>query len=121
MSTPEDKQREFELREAELQAKERELRLRELESEIYHEQKSSESEVSAVEPPLYNTRKHNPPENSLQKFGRKIVKFAKFTSFVICGVAVIKVGFFIGMWITYLTMAGIIAGIGYQIFLKEDK
>ena len=107
MSTPEDKHRE--------------LRLRELEVEIDREYKSRQPKVSAVEPPLYNTRRHNPPKNSLQKFGRKIVKFAKFTGFVICGIAIIRAGFFIGMWITYLTMAGIVAAIGYQIFLKEDK
>ena len=97
MSTPEDKQREFKLRKAKLQAKEPELRLRELEVEIDLEHKSREPKVSAVEPRLYNTRKHNPPKNSLQKFSRKIVRFAKFTSFVICGVAIIRVGFFIGM------------------------
>ncbi|MEL6493535.1 MAG: hypothetical protein AAFQ41_00230 [Cyanobacteria bacterium J06623_7] len=121
MSTPEDKQREFELREAELQAKERELRLRELETEIYQEQKSSKSEVDDFEPPLYKTSKHNPSESSLQRFSRKVIKFAKFGGFVIGGIVVIRVGFLIGMWITYLIMAGIIAGIGYQIFLKEDK
>ena len=97
MSTPEDKQREFKLRQAKLQAKEGESRLRELEVEIDLEHKSREPKVSAVEPRLYNTRKHNPPKNSLQKFSRKIVRFAKFTSFVICGVAIIRVGFFIGM------------------------
>ena len=121
MTSPEDKQQEFERREAELQAKERELRLRELETEIYQEHRYGESEVSASEPPLYSTRKHNPAENSLQKFGRKMVKFAKFGGFVFGGIVIIRVGFLIGMWITYLIMAGVIAGIGYQIFLKEDK
>ena len=107
MSTPKDKQRE--------------LRLRELEAEINREHKSRQPKANLAEPPLYNTRKHNPPQNSLQKFGRKIVKVAKFTGFVICGIAIIRAGFFIGMWITYLTMAGIVAAIGYQLFLKEDK
>ena len=121
MSIPEDKDREFKLREAELQAKERELRLRELETEIYQEHKASEAKSTPIEPPLYQTSKHKPPENSLQRFGRKIMKFAKFGGFVIGGIVMIKVGFFIGMWITYLVMAGIIAVIGYQIFLKEDN
>jgi len=121
MNTPKDRDREFSLREAELQAKERELRLRELETEIYQEQKVNEPEITNPEPPLYKTTKHNPPENSIQKFGRKMVKFAKFAGFVVGGIAIIRVGFFIGMWITYLIMAGIIAGIGYQIFLKDDK
>ncbi|MBE9046034.1 hypothetical protein IQ255_16755 [Pleurocapsales cyanobacterium LEGE 10410] len=112
MTTPEDKERELQLRQAQLEAKERELRLRELENDIYREHNSPE-------PPLYNTRKHHPQENSMQKFGRKIVKFAKFAGFVVAGVAIIKVGFFVGMWITYLVMTGIVAAIGYQIFLKD--
>ena len=91
------------MREAELQAKEREIRLRELETEIYREQRSSKPEVSSVEPPLYATRKHNPPQSSIQQFGRKIVRIAKFTGFVVAGIAIIKVGFMVGMWITYLS------------------
>ncbi|MDJ0588368.1 MAG: hypothetical protein QNJ72_00010 [Pleurocapsa sp. MO_226.B13] len=117
MTTPEDKEREFKLRKAELEAKERELRLRELEAEIYQEQKTHEVDI---DPPLYETKKHNPPENSLQKLSKKLVKFAKFTGFVIAGIAIIKIGFFVGMWVTYLIMAGIVAAIGYQIFLKDD-
>jgi hypothetical protein len=121
MNTPEDQERELKLREAQLQAKERELRLRELETEIYQEQKFSETEVSATEPALYKTRKHHPPASSIQQLGRKIVKFAKFAGFVVAGIAIIKVGFFVGMWITYLILAGILAGVGYQIFLKDEK
>ena len=117
MTTPEDKEREFNLREAQLQAKERELRLREMEADIYQEHKSQEVDV---DPPMYRTQKHNPADSSIQKFGKKIVKFAKFGGFVIGGIVVVRIGFFVGMWITYLMMAGIIAAIGYQIFLKED-
>lgn len=117
MTTPEDKEREFNLREAELQARERELRLREMEAEIYQDRQSQEVDI---DPPLHRTEKHNPPDSSIKKFGKKMVKFAKFTGFVIAGIAIIRVGFFVGMWITYLMMAGIIAAIGYQIFLKDD-
>lgn len=120
MATPEDKEREFELREAELQAKEKELRLREIETEIYQDHKAQEANINSPEPPLYRTSKHNPAESSVQKFTRKIVKFAKFGSFLLGGIIVIRVGFLVGMWITYLMMAGIIAAIGYQIFLKGD-
>lgn len=117
MTTPEDKEKELKLRQAELEAKERELRLRELETEIYQEHK-----VQAVnlDPPLYRTQKHNPEANGIQKFGKKLVKFAKFGVFMIAGIAIIKIGFFVGMWITYLIMAGIVAVLGYQIFLKDD-
>ena len=117
MGNSEDKQREFELREAELQAKERELKLREMEAEIYQEQKSQEVDI---DPPLYRTQKHDPEANSMQKIGRKIVKFAKFAGFMVAGVAIIKAGFWVGMWVTYLLMAGIIATVGYYIFLKDD-
>lgn len=120
MNTPEDQKRQFERREAELRAKERELRLRELETEIYQEQKSNKWQ-GATQVPLYSTRKHQPTENSLQKFGRKIVRFVKFTVFVVLGVAMVRVGFLLGMWIAYLVIAGVIAGIGYQIFLRDDK
>ena len=115
MTTPEDKEKEFNLREAELQDRERELKIREMEAEI-HQQSQSVN----IEPPLYRTKKHNPGDSSIKKFGKKIIKFAKFGGFVIGGIAVIKIGFFIGMWVTYLIMTGIIAAIGYQIFLKED-
>ena len=118
MTTPEDKERELNRREAELQAKERELRLRELETQIYREQEA-QTEVIA-EPPLYQTRKEPAKPNSIQKFGRKLVRFAKFAGFVVAGIAIIKVGFFVGMWVTYFLMAGMIAAIGYQIFLKDN-
>lgn len=118
MTAPDDKERELKLREAELKAKERELRLRELETEIYQEQKRVG--INSPEPPLYRTEKHQKSETSIQKFGKKIVKFAKFTGFVVLGIAFIRVGFFVGMWITYIGLASIIAFIGYQIFLKDD-
>jgi hypothetical protein len=117
MTTPEDRERDFNLREAELQARERELRLKEMEAEIYHNQQSQEVNI---EPPLYRTQKHDAVDNSIQKFSKKIVKFAKFAGFMVGGIAIVKIGFFVGMWLTYLMMAGIIAAIGYQIFLKGD-
>lgn len=120
MNSPEDKER-ARLREEQLQAKERELRLRELELEIHHEQKIKEREAADIKPPLYKTTKHNPPQNAVQKIGRKTVKFVKFIGFVVIGIAVIRAGLFVGIWITYLIMAGIIAGIGYQLFLKGDN
>ncbi len=120
MTTADDRERKYQLREAELQAKERELRLRELAIEIYQEQRTNEPEVD-LEPALYQTRKHNPSANTLQKFARKVVKFAKFLAFVVAGIAVIKVGFVVGMWIAYLILASIVAAIGYQIFLKDEK
>ncbi|MEO1341975.1 MAG: hypothetical protein AAFV28_12735 [Cyanobacteria bacterium J06635_13] len=73
MSIPEDKDREFELREAELQAKERELRLRELETEIYQERKAYEPKTTSVEPPLYKTKILHPQAIIKRMIVRRIV------------------------------------------------
>lgn len=121
MTTPEDKEQELRRKELEIQAREQEIRLRELEIKIYEEQTQAR-EVDVPEPPFYATKKHQTPENSLQKFGKKLVKFGKFAGFVVAGIAFIRVGFLLAMWITYLVLAGSIAFIGYQIFLNdEDK
>ena len=98
---------------------EQESRLRELEIEIDRGQAARKRGLDLDSTPVYKTRKHNPPPNSIQRFGSKIIKYAKFTAFVIAGVAIIKAGFLIGMWLTYFVFASIIAAIGYQIFLKE--
>ena len=108
-------QERIKLQKEQLEAKEKELRLREIEIEIHQD------EAATSEPPLYQTNKHQPPENSIQKLGRKTLRIAKFIGFVVVGIAVIRAGLFIGIWITYLVMAGILAGIGYQIFLKDDN
>lgn len=99
-------------------SREEQSRLRELEIEIERGQTvNSDANLDLI--PVYKTRKHNPSPNPIQKFGSKIVKYAKFTAFVVAGVAIIKAGFLIGMWLTYFVFASIIAAIGYQIFLKD--
>lgn len=120
MTNPEDREQELRRKELEIQAREQEIRLRELETQIYHEQRQ-ERELNTPEPPLYETRKHQPPESGLRKFSRKLVKFGKFAGFVVIGIAFIRVGFLVGMWITYLAMTGIIAFVGYQIFLNDGE
>ena len=119
MTTPEDRERELRQKELEIQAREQEIKLKELETQIYQEQRQTR-EIDYPEPPLHKTKKHKPPENSLKKFSKKLVKFGKFAGFVVLGIAFIRIGFFVGMWITYIGMAGIIAFIGYQIFLSDD-
>ena len=118
MSTPEE--RKLKQKEAELLAKHRELRLRELEIEIYEEQKAIKPETIAAKAHLYQKR-HEPKKNSIQKLGRKIINYIKFAVFMVAGIAIVKTGFFVGMSITYLIMMGIIASIGYQIFIKDDR
>lgn len=107
-------------REQELRRKEQEIRLRELETQIYQEQKQTK-DVNYSQPPLYKTRKHKPPENALRRFSRKVIKLVKFAGFVIIGITFIRVGCLLGMWIAYLAITGIIAFIGYQIFLNENE
>ncbi len=119
MTTPEDREHELKRKKLEIQAREQEIRLRELETQIYREHQPTR-EINSPEPPLYETKKHQTSGNSLQKFGKKLVKFGKFTAFTVIGIAFIRVGFLVGMWITYLAIAGIIAFIGYQIFLNDD-
>ena len=97
---------------------EQESRLRELEIEIERGEKQKR-QLDRDPTPVYRTKKHNPPQNVIQKFGSKIVKYAKFTAFVLVGIGVIRAGFLIGMWLTYFVFASVIAAIGYQIFLKE--
>ncbi|MEM9275060.1 MAG: hypothetical protein AAGA80_19155, partial [Cyanobacteria bacterium P01_F01_bin.143] len=91
MTTPEDREQELRRRELEIQAKEQEIRLREMEIELYQGQKQAKEIDSSS--PLYETKKHNSPESSLKRFGRKLVKFGKFVGFIIIGVACIRVGF----------------------------
>ena len=45
---------------------ERVSKLQELENEIYREQHTRKPEVPAAEIPLYQTKKHQPVENSLK-------------------------------------------------------
>ncbi|MEL6438941.1 MAG: UbiA family prenyltransferase [Cyanobacteria bacterium J06621_8] len=120
MTTPEERQKDWEQREAELQARERELRLRELETEIYREHKAADAELAPTEPPLSQTRKHR-ERGGLRSMRHKIVKVTKFIGFVVVGIAVLRVGLLLGIWLTYLILAGIVAAIGYSIFLKDDK
>ena len=112
MNSPDSKKQELHRREQELQERERIIRLRELENEIYEKDK---------EPPLYETRKHTPPENALKKWTKKLIKVSQFLLFVVVGIAVMRVGLFIGIWLAYGLMAAGVAFIGYKIFMDEDK
>jgi hypothetical protein len=82
MTTPEDREQELRRKELEIQAREQEIRLKELETQIYQEQRQAR-DINSPEPPLYETKKHKPSDSSLQKFTKKLVKFGKFTAFVV--------------------------------------
>lgn len=108
MNFPEDRDRDFERKEAELENKARELRLRELELEINQQ-----------EPPVYETRKHQ-GDNQIASFGKKLVRYAKFFSFIVLGIALTKLGLIIGMWLAQLTVLTILGFISYKIFLDRQ-
>lgn len=110
MNERDDKEKELERRERELKQKEREIRLRELETEIYQQQ----------EPPLYETKKHEKPEGKFSIWKRKATKIAKFVGFTVAGIAIMRVGMFVGMWLTWGLMALIVAFIAYRVFLEDN-
>ncbi|MCP2728381.1 hypothetical protein [Limnofasciculus baicalensis] len=101
MNSPNDKEQELKRLEQEIKKREQALRLRELEAEINP-------------PPLYQTVKHEQPEGKLQQWGRKLVLFGKFAAFVVVGYVVVRVS----TVIAGLVIVGIIAFIGYKIFLE---
>ncbi|MGK7934078.1 MAG: hypothetical protein AB4041_21975 [Microcystaceae cyanobacterium] len=114
METHNDKQYEIERKEAELKAREQALRLRELEAELSQNKASQE-------PPISPTCKHEPSPNSLAVKWKKMVKFVKFLGFTLLGIALLRVGLMVGLWLSYVVLAGIIGFIGYKIFLAEDS
>lgn len=114
MDSYDDKQKEIERKEAELKAREQALRFKELEAEIYQDNASQD-------PPVSPTRKHDPSPSPLALKWKKMVKFVKFLGFTLIGIALLRVGLMIGLWLSYAVLVGIIGFIGYRIFLAEDK
>jgi hypothetical protein len=114
MNNYNDKERELLRKEQEIKAKEAEIRLRELELEI------TQSDRDNREIPDYQTRKHEASSGSLQKLSKKLIKVGKFLGFTIVTIALMRVGFFLGMWLAYGLITSVIILIGYQIFLKDN-
>jgi hypothetical protein len=114
MNNYNDREQEFLKKEQEIKAKEAEIRLRELELEITQNNQDS----GGI--PHYQTRKHQESSGSLQKLSKKIIKVGKFLGFTIITIALMRIGFFVGMWLAYGLMTLAIIFIGYQIFLKDN-
>ena len=106
-----DKEQELLRKEQAIKAKETEIRLRELELEI------NQKDNAAI--PHYQTRKHQSSPKSLKKLTKKLVNVAKFLGFTIFTVALMKVGFLLGMWLAHGLITIVIVFIGYQIFLAD--
>jgi len=116
MTSYNNQEKDFQVKEQELRAKEAEIRLRELELEI--NQQSQQQNSSEI--PHYQTSKHEEPPSSLKLFTKKMVRVGKFLGFTVLTLAVIKIGITVGMWVAYGLMAVVIIFIAYQIFLNND-
>lgn len=114
MESHSDKNQDIERKEAELKAREQTLRLRELEAEIYQNGASQELPISP-------TRKHSPSPNRLTVTWKKTVKFVKFLGFTLLGIAILRLGLMLGLWLSYLVVISLIVLIGYKIFFSEDN
>jgi cation transport ATPase len=114
MNNYNDKEQEFLKKEQEIKAKEAEIRLRELELEITQSDRDNEENTH------YQTRKHEISSSSLQRLSKKIIKVGKFLGFTIVTIALMRVGFFVGMWLAYGLITLVIILIGYQIFIKDS-
>ncbi len=103
-----DKQKELEKREKELQERERQIRLREMEDELYKQE---------VQPPLYQTSQHNPPEKVSPRWYRKMIKAGKFAGIVIAVVAAA----YIGVWLAAAILVMGVAWVGYKIMFEKER
>ena len=116
----EDKENELRRLEKDLEKRETQLRLRELELEDQMQRLEGQKK-QGEEAFFYETKKHEPSEGKLQVWGRKLIKIGKFSLFVIVGFAVVRVGLILSIWMVYFGLAGLMAWIGYEMFLKEDQ
>lgn len=116
MDSSNDKEQDFLRKEQEIRAREAEIRLRELELEI-----NQKSEQSNVDIPHYHTRKHDESPSSLKKFSKKMIKVGKFIGFTVFTITLMRIGFFLGMWLAYGLITVAIIFIGYQIFMSDSN
>lgn len=103
-----DKDKELEKREKELQERERQIRLREMEDELYKQD---------VQPPLYQTSHHNPPEKVSPRWYRKMIKAGKFAGIVIA----VAVAANITIWMAAAVLVLAVGFVTYKIMFSKDK
>ncbi|MGL5832499.1 MAG: hypothetical protein ACRC1Z_04605 [Waterburya sp.] len=115
MSYSNDKEQEFLKKEREIQAREAEIKLRELELEITQQHNLDNGDI-----PHYQTKKYEAPANSLQKLGKKLIRVGKFLGFTIATIALMRLCFFVGMWLAYGLITLVVIFIGYQIFMGNS-
>lgn len=106
MNSQNDQEDEFQRLERELQERERAIRLREIQAEINEPQ-----------PPLYQTKKHQPPESSLKQRYGQLVNVGKFLALVVA----VVVAFKIASTLASVILVGAVAWVAYQLFLERDR
>lgn len=104
MTSQDDKHKEFQRREQELQAREHAIRLRELEAEIN-------------QPSLHQTVKHRAPEHSPKRRYGQLMNVGKFVVMVVTVVVAVK----IGTWLATVIIVGGTAWVGYKLFFDSDR
>jgi hypothetical protein len=104
MNSEDDKENELHRRKKELQERERSIKLRELEAEIN-------------QTPLYQSKKHQPPENSLQRWYGKLITVGKFLAIVIA----VAVSFKIATSLATIILIGGVAWVAYKLFFESNS
>jgi len=112
MSLQEDNEKDIQRRERELQQRENAIRLREIEAEIdrSYSQKATEAEI------IPSRKRAESPIKS-RDWGRKLLKIAKFSGFVIATIVLVRVA----LWLATVAAIALLGWIGYKLFLEGDK
>ncbi|HEY9667692.1 MAG TPA: hypothetical protein V6C91_12860 [Coleofasciculaceae cyanobacterium] len=104
MNSQNDNENELRRLERELQERERAIRLREIEAEIN-------------QPPLHQTRKHQPPEKAQKLWYGKLVNIGKFLALIIA----VAVSFKIAASLATIILVGGVAWVAYKLFFESDR
>lgn len=106
MNSQNDQENEFQRLERELHKRERAIRLREIEAEI-----------NDLQAPLYQTKKHQPPESSLKQRYRQLLNVGKFFVLVIA----VAVSFKIATSLATVILVGGVSWVAYKLFFDRNR
>lgn len=106
MNSQNDQENEFQRLERELHERERAIRLREIQAEINEPQ-----------PPLYQTKKHQPSESLLKQRYRQLLNVGKFFVLVIA----VAVSFKIASSLATVILVGGVSWVAYKLFFDRER
>lgn len=106
MTSQNDQENEFQRLERELYERERAIRLREIQAEINEPQ-----------PPLYQTQKHQPSENSVKQQNKQLLNVGKFFLLVVAVAVSFKIATALA---TVILIAGV-SWVGYKLFFDRKR